>query len=140
VDVLITGGAVLALEALNVLRPGRAAWGVLIGHKRGRRYLIERIFFAGAGTALPSLQVLDELDGLWDGRIVGLLAIRPDAAFKKLLLGPYFYGRLYLDFRPAKNGPRLRAYAVDFNRVFFLSPVRLQPGLQGGGHERASDA
>jgi hypothetical protein len=140
VDVLITGEAALGLEALNVLRPGRAAWGVLVGHKRGHRYLIEHVFFAGAGTALPSLRAFDELDRLWDGRIVGLLAIRPDAAFKKLLLGPYFYGRLYLDLRPAKNGPRLRAYAVDFDRVFFLSPVRLERGPEGGGHERAPDA
>jgi hypothetical protein len=132
VDALITRDAAAALEALNVLRPSRGSWGILTGHKRGHRALIEGIVFAGSGTALPSLKNLDRLDRLWGGRIVGILAVRPDAAFKKWLLGPYFYGRLYLDARPAKNGFRLRAYAVEFDRVFFLSPIRLVTTHQGG--------
>jgi hypothetical protein len=132
VDALITAEAAAELEALNILRPGRASWGILLGHRRGRRSLIEGFFLAGSGTPFPSLKNLDRLDRLWNGRIVGLLAVRPDAAIKKRLLGPYFYGRLYLDLRFGKAGPRLRAYCVEFDRVFFLSPIRLETGSQGG--------
>jgi hypothetical protein len=140
VDALITGDAAADLKALNALRPKTGSWGLVIGHQRGFRFFVERIFFPGAGAPLPSLESLEELGALWNGGIVGLLAVRPDAAFKRFLLGPYFFGRLYLDVRLSRVGPVPKAYVVEFDRVFYLSPVPLEYGPERGNHERTSDA
>ncbi len=139
-DVQITGDAAAELESLSALHPRPSGWGVLIGHVRGRRVFVERVFFPGAGTPLPSLESFEKLAELWNGRVVGLLAVRPDAAFKRFLLGAYFYGQLFLDVRPSRSGPVLKAYVVEFDRVFHLSPVPLEYGSKGGTHERTFDA
>jgi len=139
VDVLVTPEALRDLEILALLRPERSAWGVLLGHKRGRRVFVERLFPAGTGGRLPAPGRLDELDRALDRRLVGFYAVRPAAAFKGSLLAPYACGRLFFDIRPAKAGPGLRAYAVAFNGGFRLAPVGLAPGPKGGTHERTPE-
>lgn len=128
----MTPEASLDLTALTLLRPKPPAWGLVLGHRRGGRVFVERFFPAGSGAALPAPGVLDELDRGLGRRLVGIYAVRPSAAFKKMLLAPYFYGRLFLDVRPAKTGPRVRPYAVEFGRGFRLVPVRLAPELERG--------
>jgi hypothetical protein len=134
-DVFITREASDNLKALKVLRPGPSAWGFLIGHKRGCRFFVEQVFPAGAGAGLPPPGGLDELDRLLGRRVIGLFAVRPAAALKKSLLGPYFYGRLFLDVRLSKRELGLRPFVVEFDRVFFLAPVPLKTGPKGEDHE-----
>ena len=131
-DVFISREAAADIEALNILRPGPGAWGFLIGHKRGRRVFVERLFPAFAGAVPPQAERLDEFDRRLAGRTIGLFAVRPGAAFKKALLGPYFYGRPFLGLRFSKRGPDVEAYVVEFDRTFFLSPVPLGSGPKGG--------
>jgi hypothetical protein len=132
VDVLITADASLDLKALMLLSPKASAWGLLIGHKRGRRVFVERFFPAGTGAVLPAPERLDELDRGLGRRLVGFYAVRSQAAFRKSLLGPYFYGRLFLDVHPAKSGPSVRSYVVEFGRAFSLAPLRLAGRVQRG--------
>jgi hypothetical protein len=135
VDVFITPEAFPDFRAVTLLRTGGPAWGLLLGHKRGLRIFIERLFPAGAGAVPPPPGKFEELDMLFGRRVMGIYAVRPAAAFKKSLLGPYFYGRLFLNLRPSKNGAALRFYVVEFDRVFSLAPVRLEPGPKGEIHE-----
>ena len=128
----MTPEASLDLKALALLRPKPPTWGLLIGHRRGGRVFVERFFPAGAGTALPAPVRLDELDRGLGRRIVGCFAVRPSPAFKKSLLAPYFYGRLFLDVSSGKRGPRLKPYVVEFSRTFRFVPVRLEPGPKRG--------
>jgi hypothetical protein len=132
VDVFITREASADVKALAVLRPGPAAWGFLVGHKRGRRVFVERLFPACESAVPPPAERLDELDRLLGRKVVGLFAIRPGPAFKRSLLGPYFCGRLFLEVRLSKKGPAVRLFVVDFARKFFLAPVPLEPGPKGG--------
>ena len=131
VDAFITREAAADLEVLNRLRPAPPAWGFLIGHKRGPRVFVERLFPAGAGSVLPSPGELDEIDRGFGRKVVGLFAVRPSAAFRKSVAGPYFYGRLVLEVRPARKGVALRSFVVEFDRKFVLAPVALRHGRKG---------
>jgi len=132
VDAVITAEAAADLDVLNRLRPSPRAWGFLIGHRRGPRVFVERLFPAGAGAVLPSPGELDRIDRRFGRTIVGLFAVRPSAAFRKAAAGPYFYGRLVLDVRPSKNRPALRLSVVEFDRKFVLAPAVLRPGRRRG--------
>jgi hypothetical protein len=135
VDVLITREASAGLDALRVLRPAPSAWGLLIGHRRGPRFFVERIFPAAAGAVLPPPGGLDELDRLFGRKVIGLFAVRPGATLRKSLLGPYFYGRVFLDVRFSQGKTALKPFLVEFNRVFFLAPVPLAAGPKEDVHE-----
>ncbi|MGD1010258.1 MAG: hypothetical protein ABR951_08935 [Candidatus Aminicenantales bacterium] len=131
-DVFITREALTDVKALAVLRPQPPAWGFLVGHKRGRRVFVERLFPACGTPIPPPPERFDELDRLLGRKVVGLFAVRPGPAFKRSLAGPYFYGRLFLDVRLSRRGPIVRPFVVDFARKFFLAPVLLETGPKGG--------
>jgi len=104
VDVLITRVALLELKALNALKPRPRFWGLLIGHKRGFRFIVERIFPAGEAASRPSAEGFEALDRLSEGRILG------------------------------GKGPCVKSYVVEYDRAFFFLPVPLEPGSKGGTH------
>lgn len=129
-DVLITPEARREVEALRIVRPAPATWGALIGHKRGFRFIVEKVFPAGSGRVLPNGRLLDELDRVWPGRIIGLYAVRPGAAFKKAVLGPAWYGKLIIHMSLSAKTPGIRPFVVEFERIFFLARIPLvTPGI-----------
>lgn len=129
-DVLITPAARLEIEALKVLRPEPSTWALLIGHKRGFRFIVEHVFPAGTGRRLPDERGLERLEAIWPGRVIGLLAVRPGAELKKTILGPAWYGKLVLLATGPARAPVLRAFAVEFDRKFFLDPVTFAPAAK----------
>jgi hypothetical protein len=135
VDVFITPEARRELEALRIVRPDPSTWGLLVGHKRGFRFIVEKVFPAGSGRALPSERLLAGLDRIWPGGVIGLFAIRLNAPVKKAVLGPMFYGRLVLDLGSTARKPSIRPSIVDFERRFFLAPVMLAPAVKAKAHE-----
>jgi hypothetical protein len=96
---------------------------------------VERIFPAAAGAVLPPPGGLDELDRLFGRKVIGFFAVRPGATLRKSLLGPYFYGRVFLDVRFSQGKTALKPFLVEFNRVFFLAPVPLAAGPKEDVHE-----
>ena len=134
-DVFITPEARWEIEALRVVRPAASTWGFLIGHKRGFRFIVEKVFPAGSGRALPSERPLAGLDGIWPARVIGLFAVRPGAAFKKAILGPAWYGKLILDLGSTARKPSIEPSIVEFKRRFFLAPVALAAAGKAETHE-----
>jgi hypothetical protein len=135
VDALILPEARLEIEALRALRPEPSTWAFLIGHKRGHRAIVERVFPAGSGGRLPDERALAGLEAVWPGRVVGLLAVRPAAAFKKAVLGPAWYGKLVLLAAGPAKAPVLRSFAVEFDRRFTLAPIPFAPPVKEETHE-----
>jgi len=135
VDVLLTPAAGLEIEALKALRPEPSAWAALIGHKRGFRFVVEQVFPAGTGRLLPDAKTLAGLEGVWPGRVIGLLAVRPGRALKQAVLGPAWYGKLVLVSSGPVKAPVLRPFAVEFDRRFFLDPVPFAPPAMEESHE-----
>ncbi|MGA2534201.1 MAG: hypothetical protein ABSG19_14335 [Candidatus Aminicenantales bacterium] len=134
-DVFVTRKASAELDALRILRPAPSAWGLLIGHRRGPRFFVERIFPAADGAVLPPHGGLDELDRLFGRKVVGVFAVRPGAALMKSLLGPYLCGRVLLDVRFSRGKTLLKPFLVEFDRTFFLAPVPLEAGPKGVFYE-----
>jgi len=135
VDVFITPEARREIEALRVARPAASTWGFLVGHKRGFRFIVEKVFPAGSGRTLPDERVLAGLDGIWPGGIIGLFAFSLSAPVKKAVLGPMFYGKLVLDLGSTARKPSIRPSIVEFERNFFLAPVALAPAVKVKAHE-----
>jgi len=131
VDVLITPEAGREIEALRALRAAPSTWGVLIGHKRGPRVIVEKVFPAGSGAAPFDEAAAAELERIWPGRVVGVFAVRPGPAFRKAVLAPLFYGKVVLDLDATRQTVLMRPAVVDFDRKFFLAPAGLAPAVKG---------
>ena len=131
----ITPEARREIEALRIARPAASTWGFLIGHKRGFRFIVEKVFTAGSGRALPDERVLAGLDRIWPGGVIGLFAVRLNAAFKKAVLGPAWYGKLVLDLGSSARKQSVRPFVVEFEQRFFLAPVTLAAAGKAETHE-----
>lgn len=132
---LITAEAKRGIDALAAFRPKAGAWGVLIGHRRGPRIIVEKVAAGGGPETSPDGRALAGFDGIWPGRIVGLAAVRPGAAFRRAVLGPAWYGKAVLTAAGRAGAPVLRPHVVEFDRRFFLDPVRLAPAGKEKTHE-----
>lgn len=133
-DVLITPGAALEIEAWRTLRPPASSWAVLLGHARGFRFIVEGIFPAGTRRR-PDERALAGLETVWPGRVIGVLAVRPGPPLRTALLGPAWYGKLVLIASGPVRTPVLRPYVVEHDRRFFLDPVPFAPPVKEGSRE-----
>ena len=129
-DVLITPDARREIEALKALRPQPSVWGFLVGHKRGPRFIVEKVFPAGSGRVLPSERLVAELDRVWPGRAIGLFALRPNVAFKKAILGPAWYGKLVIHLSLSAGTAAVRPFVVEFGRKFSLVRIPLAAAVK----------
>ncbi|HOW85805.1 MAG TPA: hypothetical protein P5119_01430 [Candidatus Aminicenantes bacterium] len=134
-DVFITPEAGKAIEALPVFQPEPGAWGVLLGHRRGPRVIVEGIALGGGAGRAPDAGTLAGFDRIWPGRVVGLAAVRPGAAFKRAVLGPAWYGKLVLTVSGRSPAWTVLPRVVEFERRFFLAPARLAPAGKEDPHE-----
>jgi hypothetical protein len=135
VDVLLTPEARREVEALRAFRPRPGTWGVLVGHRRGSRFIVEKVLAACDPGTVPGEELLERLDTVWPGRTVGLVAVRPGAAFKKAARGPAWYGKLVLEVAGTARTPVLRPFVVEFERRFFLDPIPLAPAVKEKARE-----
>lgn len=124
-DVLIIPEARREIEGLVAFRPGSGTWGALIGRRRGPRYFIEKVVPAGNPGTAPDGRLLAALEKIWPDGVIGVAAVRPDASFRRSLLGPAWYGKLLLKAAGRAGSPTLEAYVVEFKRKFFLAAVPL---------------
>ena len=134
-DVLVTPEARREIETLRAIRPLPSTWGILIGHKRGFRFIVEKIFPAGSGRVLPNERHVAELDHVWPGRVIGLFSVRPGVAFRKAVLSPGWYGKLVLDFGLSVQKRSIRPYIVEFKTKFFLARIPLVTAGRAKTHE-----
>jgi hypothetical protein len=135
VDVLITPEARREIDALAVFRPRSGAWGALIGHRRGSRFVVEKALPGGNPGTAPDERALAGFEGIWPGRVLGVVAVRPDAAFRKALLGPAWFGKLVLRSTGPAKAPVFRPFVVEFKRRFLFDPIPLAPAAKEEAHE-----
>jgi hypothetical protein len=135
VDVLIIPEAQREIDALKAFRSGTGTWGAIVGHRRGSRFIVEKVVAAGNPGTVPDERILAELERIWPGRIIGIAVVRPSAAFKRALLGPAWYAKLVLQLTGPTKAAVLRSYVVEFERKFFLGPVPSAPAAKERSHE-----
>ena len=134
-DVLITPGAIREIDTLRIFRPKPGTWGVLVGHRRGSRIIVEKVLAAGNPGTVPRESLLEGLEAVWPGRTVGLVAVRPGAAFRRSVRGPAWFGKLVLELGGTVKAPSLRPFTVDFGRTFVLVPVPFAPAPKEDARE-----
>jgi hypothetical protein len=122
VDAFLTAEARQALEALNALSPAKRHAGLLIGHERGHRFIVEMAFPTPA-TFEPGPAAFARLDEVFDGRAIGFFTSGDAARLKAKLRQPYAAGRLLLSIRFGRATPAFKAWAVDFEGRFRFIPI-----------------
>ena len=123
-DAFLAREAVQALEALSAVSSAAHLKGCLLGHKRGRRVIIEKVLPVPAGFH-PTRENMIRLDRIFRGRMVGFFAPR-GSAFNKALLQPIACGRLFLSVQPRQQGGLcLKPFLIDYDGRFSFNPVKL---------------
>jgi hypothetical protein len=125
-DAYLSREALLHLQALNLASPSSRPEGLLLGHKRGHRYFVEKVFPTQRGF-FTSLKKHFDLDQLFDGKIIGFYSFQPEQKKMKKILAPFAYGKLFLEVHAASEKKvDIKSFIIDFDKKFFLSPVRLK--------------
>ncbi len=124
-DAYLSQEAYQSLTALNLISSSSSSDGLLIGHKRGHRFFVEKIFPTLPGF-FPSLKKYHELDQLFNGKLLGFFSFNPDEKKIKRILAPFACGKLFLEISSNQQKKMtIKSYVVDYENEFFLLPVGL---------------
>jgi hypothetical protein len=123
-DALLAPEARQALEALFIGR-SQASAGILIGHRRGLRFIIEKALPTAAGY-YPSARTYARLSALTKNAIIGFFSFSSETGLWKMNPPPFAVGKVFLCPK-GKAEARLswRAFSLDYEGRFILKPVRL---------------
>lgn len=125
-DAYLSQESFLSLKALSLISSRSNSDGLLIGHQRGHRFFVEKIFPTGKGF-FPSLENFFSLNHLFNDRILGFFSFYSDEKKIKKILAPFAYGKLFLEIQTeAENNMIIKSYLIDFENEFFLSPIHLK--------------
>jgi len=124
-DVYLTEEAWQHLRAQALESPRRKARGLLLGHRRGGRFFIERIYPC-AFRLFPAAQKYWALDGVFEGKIIGFYSSGRLARTGAGEFPPFAYNKVYLEFdsHPDK-GLVLKPAIVEYSEDFHLVPVAM---------------
>ena len=124
-DVYLTEEARQHLRAQALESPRRKTGGLLLGHRRGGRFFVERIYPCSCGT-FPSARKYWALDGVFEGKIIGFYFSGRRSGSAAGQWPPFSCNKLYLEFdaHPEK-GLTLRPAVVEYSGSFHLVPAAL---------------
>ncbi|MFQ6037801.1 MAG: hypothetical protein ACE5LV_04205 [Candidatus Aminicenantales bacterium] len=125
-DAWLSPDAARTLTALLRTRPKDLPDGLLIGHSRGPRVYVESVLPTQKGF-FPSQSAFFDLSRALEDRVVGFYAFRMTEAKRKKILTPLGFGKLLLEVqRDADDKVHFRAFMIDHEKDFFLSPMTLE--------------
>lgn len=125
-DAYLSRDAHQSLKALWLISSNSIPDGFLIGHKRGHRFFVEKIFPSLEGF-FPSLKKYQELDELYEGKLLGFFSFRPDEKKIKKILAPFAYRKLFLEINlNTQKEVVIKPYIIDFDREFILVEIKLK--------------
>jgi hypothetical protein len=122
-----------ALESFTALRLALSVTktdGVLIGHRRGQMFFVERILPYCRGL-FPSEDMLLSLFKLLNNRMLGFYSFHADQKKIKKILAPLHYGRLFLEIENDEKGQMvIKPFVIEHEKDFFLSPIKFKSPSQ----------
>lgn len=125
-DAYLSREAFRSLRALSLLSLGSRPDGFLIGHKRGHRFFVEKIFLSRPGF-FPSLKAYYELEQLFEGNLLGFFSFKSNQKKIKKILAPLALGKLFLEIRSNRQKRlTMKSFVIDYEKKFFLTPVKLK--------------
>ncbi len=124
-DSYLSQEAYQSLNFINMISSSSSSDGLLIGHRRGHRFFVEKIFPSAPGF-FPSLKKYHELDQFFKGKLLGFFSFNPDEKKIKKILSPFACGKLFLEISSNQQKKMtIKSYVIDYENEFFLLPVKL---------------
>jgi hypothetical protein len=126
-DAYLGAEAAAGLAAAALECSGKKCRGLLLGHRRGPRYFVEKAFPLRGG-GFPSATRFRELDRIFGGKLIGFYSGGDRGTGSPRVLRPYAYGKLYLRISPAAAGarrPPVKAHVIEYDDGFYLKPIPL---------------
>ncbi len=124
-DVSFSQEAVQSMEAHACGTGRKTMRGVLVGHKRGQRFYVEKAhpFCGGAFSSAERWRVLDRL---FEGKIIGFYSSSSSPKALAGFLQPAFCGKLVLRTGSGRRARlSLKPYVVEFDKSFYFLPITL---------------
>jgi len=123
-DVYLSQEARQSLHALNLMSSKSS--GYLIGHMRGNRFFIEKIF--PCSNDIPgSIENHIQLNNIFEDKLIGFFSFNADDKKKKALLAPFFTGKLFLEIQSdLQKTPSITPYVIEYKNEFFLKELKCQ--------------
>jgi hypothetical protein len=123
-DVYLSRQALHQFEALNVMSAGKE--GILDGHKRGQRFLVEHILPI-EGALSPSPESLRRLQDFFQESFLGFFSFDSGKSQDQRAWGPAYVGKVFLEIvsRPGSK-PLYRASVIEFDGAFRLLPLKIK--------------
>jgi hypothetical protein len=130
-DVYLSEEAFIYLKGQALESSVKNHGGLLIGHKRGQRFFVEKVY-PSRESYISSERNYWALDRLFDGKIIGFFSFTSGAEKALKILQPFAYGKLFLRIalRP-KNRLTLKPYVIEYKDSFFLLPISLHSRPKG---------
>ena len=125
-DVFLASEAFRFLSALNLIYSNQSSEGLIIGHKRGHRYFVERVYlFPRLFSYLP--KKFFELNRTFDNKLIGFWGYNLSQKKIDKILSPFACGKLFFQVGPASSsGLNIKSFVVDYKEKFYLSPLQLK--------------
>lgn len=124
-DAYLSQEAYQSLNVINLISSSSSSDGLLVGHRRGHRFFVEKIFPSLPGF-FPSLKKYHELDQFFDGKLLGFFSFNPDEKKIKKILAPFACGKLFLKISSNQQKKMaIKSYVIDYENEFLLLPVKL---------------
>ena len=125
-DAYLSQEAYNFLKALSIVSSSSYSDGLLIGHKRGHRYFVEKIFPSLPGF-FPSIKNYISLDEHLKGKLLGFFSFNPNKEKLEKILSPYAFGKLFLQINlNQQKKMTIKSYLIEYDEGFFLSPLELK--------------
>jgi hypothetical protein len=127
-DVYLSSDAAYFLKGLHLL--SSHSDGFLIGHKRGQRFYVEKIFPAGEDFSL-TVNKYSELNQIFENRIIGFFSFSSNETKITKILEPFAFGKLFLEIcSDRENKLRIKPFTVEYKNDFFLSKIKLSKAVK----------
>lgn len=112
------------LKAQAKITASAAADGLVLGHRRGPAFFVEKIFPTSRGF-FSSKAKYHAIQNLYRDKLIGFFTFSPDEKKKGKILAPFACGKLYIEVcADTEKRLSIRPFLIDYEEGFFLSPLR----------------
>jgi hypothetical protein len=129
-EVYLSKDVLESFSALRLLLADSSADGILIGHKRGHMFFVERIL-PSQRSFFSSEEKFLSLNKQLDHRILGFYSFKTDQRKIKKILAPFAYGKIFLQmFIDRKDRLEIKPFVIEHEKDFHLSPIKFRSDRQ----------
>ncbi|MEW5901195.1 MAG: hypothetical protein AB1715_07020 [Acidobacteriota bacterium] len=124
-DVYLSEEALVFLRAQTLRGSGSRPSGLLLGHKRGGRFFVERVYPCPR-RSFSQARGFWALEKLFHGKIIGFYAFGARTEKTAALNQPFAFNKVWLKLEtPRRKKLNFQPSLIEYNGSFFLRPLSL---------------